>query len=285
MKRRRPGRTRHVQPPGRRISARRRRPWLKRALAWGRGPRARTSRYQVTAPALRQGVKRSPLSPRLISASLLVVAGWLVYWFVSADLFYIRGVQVEGNWRLPAADLATISGLEGVNIFWADTRAAERALEVLSDVESVRVTCGLPADCVIHLVERPASLVWRQGDAQVWIGTDGVAIPARGELPNAVVLDAVGSTALKPGDRLAPTLVAAVQELERLQPEVRAYQYSDRYGLSFKNSYGWPVRLGDGQEIATKLNLVQALADYLLDQGIAPAFVDVRYPAAPYYGE
>jgi hypothetical protein len=79
--------------------------------------------------------------------------------------------------------------------------------------------------------------------------------------------------------------VAAVKELEQLQPEVRAYQYSDRYGLSFKNSYGWPVRLGDEREIATKLNLVHALVDYLLDQGIAPAFVDVRYPEAPYYGE
>lgn len=244
-----------------------------------------SSRYQVVVPALKRRVKRRPLPSRLISASLLIVAGWLIYLFANDDAFYIRGVQAKGNWRLSEAELFVTSGLEGVNIFWANTRAAAEAIEALPDVVSARVRCGLPADCEVNLVERPASLVWQQGEARVWIGADGVAVPARGELPNAVVLDAAGSTALKPGERLNPALVAAVKELERLQPVIRVYRYSDRYGLIFENDYGWPVRLGGGEEIATKLMLLQALTDYLLNQGIEPAFIDVRYPEAPYYRE
>ncbi len=247
--------------------------------------RARTRRYPVAVPLWKRQVARSLLPPWLLSSLLLVVAGWLLYWFANDDFFYVRSVRSKGNWRLSEVELSKVSGLEGVNVFWVDTRAAERALEALSDVESARVRCGLPADCVISVVERPASLVWRQGDAQVWIGADGVAVPARGELPNAVVLDAAGSTALKPGDRLDLAVVTAVGELERLQPEVRVYQYSDRYGLSFKNAYGWQVRLGGGGAIADRLNVLHALTDYLLSQGIVPAFVDVRYPEAPYYGE
>jgi len=221
----------------------------------------------------------------LINAVLLVVAGWLLYWFSNGDLFYVNGLRIESRSRLSEAELMSIAGLEGVNIFWVDTRAAERALEALPEVESARVRCSLPAKCVVHLVEKQALFVWRQRDAEVWIATDGTVVPARGELPNAIVLDAVESTALRPGDRLDATLVAAVRDLERLQPEVRLYQYTDRYGLSFRNAYGWLVRLGHGQQTEAKLNLMWALADYLAGQGIAPAFIDVRFPEAPYYVE
>jgi cell division septal protein FtsQ len=274
MKQRRRGRTKRKRLLGRKKAA--------RSPLW----RAQMSRYPIAATAL-GGAKRQIgwrlLPPRLISASLLIVAGWLIYWFSSADLFYVRGVRVEGNWRLPEAELLAMSGLEGVNVFWADTQAATRAIAALPDVEAVQVRCGLPADCVIRLVEREALLVWRQGEAQIWIGADGTAVPARGHLPNAIVLDAAGSEALRPGERLDPVLVAAVQELERLQPSVRVYQYSDRYGLMFESAHGWPVRLGKGEEIASRLALVRALADYLSSQGIVPALVDVRYLEAPYY--
>jgi hypothetical protein len=112
-----------------------------------------------------------------------------------------------------------------------------------------------------------------------------MVLPARGPLPYAIVLDAVGSTALKPGDKLDATLVRAVEDLERLQPEIRTYLYSDDYGLSFQSAYGWQARIGHGSEIERKLNLVAGLTDHFLSHGISPVFVDVRYPDAPYYGE
>jgi hypothetical protein len=110
-----------------------------------------------------------------------------------------------------------------------------------------------------------------------------VAVRARGNLPNAIVLDAAGSAALMPGDHLDTTLVSAVRELEQLQPLVRVYGYSDRYGLSFRNARGWLVRLGQGQDVAARLALVRALTEHLASQGIEPTFIDVRYLEAPYY--
>jgi len=250
--------------------------------------RPKRHRYEIAVPAL-GGAERMAYQlqtvPRLVSGLLLVIAGWLIYWFISADLFYIQHLQLDGNWRVPEAELLTISGLDGVNIFWADTKAAEMAISALPDVESARVRCSLPAKCFVQVKERPALLVWRQGDAQIWIGADGVALPARGELPNAMVLDAVESTALRPGDSVPPTLIATVQELERLQPDVRVYQYADQFGLSFRNDFGWLVRLGHDGDVAVKLNLVYTLANYLLTQDVTPTYIDVRYPKAPYYGE
>lgn len=271
----RPGRTR--RQPSR----------LERARAWFGSSRRRRSRsvhhYQVAVPLVGKSAAQTLVPSWWVGGLLLVGLGWLIYWFSSADIFYIQHLQVEGNWRLPEAELLTISGLEGTNVFWANTGDAERAIEALPDVASACVRCTLPAHCVVTLVERPASLVWRQGDAQVWIGADGVVVPARGDLPNAIVLDASGSTALKPGQRLSPDLVAAVEALERSQPEIRVYQYSNRYGLSFRDAHGWLIRLGQGQEIERQLNVLDALAEHLQRQGITPSFVDVRFPEAPYY--
>jgi cell division septal protein FtsQ len=230
-------------------------------------------------------VHRGSTSLRLLSAALIALAGWLIYWFGSADLFYIRDLQVKGNERVSHAELMQASALAGINIFWVNPQDAEEALEALPDVASARVHCSLPADCLVELVERPVVFVWRQGDARVWIAADGTVVLARGDLPNAVVFDAVGSTALKPGDSLDLTLVSAVQQLERLQPDVRLYQYSDQYGLTFQHARGWQVRLGNGEAIETKVNLSHTLEAFLEGQGIGPAFVDVRYPEAPYYGE
>ena len=269
----------------RRSSARRKRSRIGRNVGERRSRNVRKSRYQIAVPALRQSVRGRLVSPRFIRALLLLVAGWSIYWFGSADMFYIRGLQVSGNERVSMAELTATSGLEGINVFWVDTQAVEQAIEAMPDVESARVHCNLPADCFVQVVEQQALFVWRQGDAQVWIGVDGTALPARGGMPDAVVLDAAGSTALKPGDRLDLTLVAAIEQLEQVQPNVRLYQYSEQEGLSFQNAAGWPVRLGNGQEIDTKLDLLQSLTDYLSEQGVAPAFVDVRYPEAPYYGE
>jgi len=275
---------RHNQGRRKKGSARRRRSWLGRALGL-RGPKTRTSHYEIAVPALRRDVDRRSLPPRLINALVLVVAGWLLYWFSSADLFYITGLQIKGESIFSEAELMTVAGLDGVNIFWVDTRTVERAIEALPEVEAARVRCRLPAECVVRLVEKQALFVWRQGDADVWIAAEGTVLPARGELPNAIVMDAGASTALRPGDQLDPALVAAVRDLERLQPEVRLYQFTDQYGLSFRNAYGWLVRLGHGQKTETKLNLMRALSDYLASRGIAPTFIDVRFPEAPYYVE
>jgi cell division septal protein FtsQ len=250
-----------------------------------RSTRMRTARYQVAVPTLERAEERVIVLPRIVDVLLLVVVGWLLYWFTSADLFYINGLKVEGSWRLAEVELLSKSGLQGTNVFWADTQAAEIAIRALPDVESVDVRCRLPAECVVRVSERPPSVVWRQGDAEVWVGSDGVVLPPRGALPFAIVVEAVDSTALKPGDEIDPGLVSALTELERLQPDVRVYRYSDTDGLSFWNTHGWEVRIGDGHRIQSKLELADALTRHFLERGITPTFVDVRFPEAPFYKE
>jgi cell division septal protein FtsQ len=221
----------------------------------------------------------------LVNTLILVVAGWLFYWFSSAEIFYVHNLEFKDRERLPEMTLATASGLEGMNIFWVNTEVAERGIEALPEVKSARVRCRLPANCIVHVVEHDPLYIWRQGDAQVWIGGGGIVLPAHGELPNAIVLDAVGSTALKPGDEIDSTLLASITTLEWKQPEVRLYQYDEQHGLTFRNALGWEVRLGHDGDIGSKLDLLKEITAYLQDKGIVPTFVDIRYLEAPYYGQ
>jgi hypothetical protein len=251
----------------------------------GRRSKRLATHYQVAAPVLGGRIARGRLSPRMLDMILLLVLGWLLYWLVTADVFYVSGLNVKGSGRVSEAELLVASGLSGIHIFWADADAAAQGIEALPDVESAQVQCRLPAKCTVTLAEARSLLVWRQGDAQVWIGADGQVLPARGDLPHGIVVDAVGSTALRPGDRVDPGLVEGVLELDRLLPNVQEYQYSEDHGLSFRNDRGWEIRLGIGPEMETRLGLAQAFEEYFQSQGITPSFLDLRFPEAPYYGE
>jgi cell division septal protein FtsQ len=244
-----------------------------------------TSRHEAAMPPLRREVDRGWSPARLLSLLLLITSGWLFYWFSTNEMFYVRSVQVEGSERVQEAELLSISDLDGINIFWVDTRAAEMAIEELPDIASARVRCGLPADCTLHLVERQPLFVWLQGDARAWIGADGTVLPARGDFDEAIVLDAGTSTALKPGDQVDLELVTAVEQLHKLNPEIRTYQFSKEYGLTYRNVHGWMVRLGLEPPMEAKLGVLEVLTEHLVSQGITPSFVDVRYPEAPFYRE
>jgi cell division septal protein FtsQ len=259
--------------------------WLGRVLGFGRGKRTHTMHYEVAVPAARRNLSRQLFPARLFSLLLMAVAAWLLYSFNNSDIFYVNDLTIEGNNRLTAEDLLATSDLLGMNVFWINTYEAVEAIEALPYVESARMHCGIPARCVIQLEERSPLFVWRQGDAQVWISSDGTVLPVRGELSDSIVLDAGAGRALKPGDHLDQNVVLAVEELSRLKPEVKAYQYSDQFGLAFVNDHGWPVRLGDGADIGVKLKVLNAVTDYLVNDGITPAFIDVQYPDAPFYGE
>ncbi|RMF35087.1 MAG: FtsQ-type POTRA domain-containing protein [Chloroflexi bacterium] len=251
--------------------------------------RSRYTRYEITAPVAlgvqpaREQARPAGGASRLVAAAMLVAGVWLLYLFGTQDAFFISEVEVRGNQRVTVEEIVAASGLRDLNIFWADPReVATRVREALPDLTEVRVRCGLPARCRITVVERPPLLVWRQGEARIWIGADGVAVPARGERPGMMVVESPGGT-LRPGERLDPRIVETALQLHDLLPPGTVVQYTARYGFTFVDRRGWVVRLGVGEDMALKLTVLEALAQELTAQGVRPAFVDLRYLEAPYY--
>lgn len=95
----------------------------------------------------------------VVAASVLVAWGMRRY-LHSSPRFAIRTVEVGGNVRRTAHQIAKRAGLEvGQNIFALELTAAQAAIESDEWIERAEVTRELPGTVRVHVVEREARAV------------------------------------------------------------------------------------------------------------------------------
>jgi len=222
---------------------------------------------------------------RLVSLTMLATAVLAGVWIGFDGTFYISVPRVTGQARVPVEDIARASGLIGLHIAWANSAEVEsRLLEALPSLRAARVTCSLPADCIIAVAEREPFLAWRWGDALVWVDQDGVVYSARSGMQDVLTIESSDVQPPPPGRRVDPDLMTAILSAAQALPEVRTLRVSAARGLEFTDASGYPVYLGTGTNMADRVAVWRALSEDLASRGIQPAYVDVRFPLAPYYG-
>ncbi|HLF29169.1 MAG TPA: cell division protein FtsQ/DivIB [Anaerolineae bacterium] len=263
-------------------------------------PKATYRRYAaVMAPAVRS--VREPVSskrrlqqaearewdrPRAVSASLVVLVALLSAWVGFGDTFYVPIPKVIGNALVPAEEIVASSGLTGLHVAWVSSPAIRSALlHRTPALREARVSCALPADCSIAVVEREPLFAWRWGQAQVWVDAAGIVFPAYGRLPDLLTIESSDVQLPQPGRSVDPKLLTAIVSIAQALPEVRAYRYSAARGLEFTDREGYPVYLGSGSNMADRVLVWRILRDDLAARSLKPAYVDVRFPLAPYYGK
>ncbi len=234
------------------------------------------------------GGRARPAAPSISISSTGVLAFFgvflvgLVLWFAFSPRFYVTGATIAGAERIPAETIFAASGLANRHILWADGRAAERRiLEALPSVERVQAVCLLPARCIIVVTERAATVAWESDGAYYWVDAAGGAFPAQGPLEGRWLVrgplptDARG---LVPQD-----VLIGLEELERLGLPPSPILYRPGRGLVLEDPAGWRVVVGQGTGMERRLQVYLKVRAHLLERGIHPRFVDVRFPDAPYY--
>jgi hypothetical protein len=108
-------------------------------------------------------------------------------------------------------------------------------------------------------------------------------LPARGELIEATVIVDVDERPIQPGDRVDPQVIAGAQKLCSLIPGLTTVQYASYTGISFQSEQGWPIYLGQGEDIEQKVAIMKALLQEVAAKGSPPQFVDLRFKGRPYY--
>jgi hypothetical protein len=225
---------------------------------------------------------------RMIAAALLVVLIAAAAWLGLDDRFYVMKLSVIGAARTPPLEVANTSGLVGMHIFWVNAAEAEaRLLRSLPALKSARVTCQLPAQCSIEVVERTPLIAWQYGQAVTWVDADGATFNARAAQPdlNLITIEAAQGPALIAGQPADPKVIAAAVSVAQALPGVRRYRYGGAHGLEFDDERGFPVYLGLANDMRDRVMIWQALRENLIARGVQPKFVDIRYPLAPFYGE
>lgn len=226
--------------------------------------------------------------PRVVAAGLLAVLAALMLWIGLDGTFYVSRLTVTGVTRTPPLDVANMSGLVGTHIFWVNAADAEMTLlKANPALKSAQITCKLPANCHIAVVERTPVVAWRYGDMVTWVAADGEtfnAEPTPADL-KLVTIEAVQGPALIAGRPADPKVIAAALSVAQALPSVRSYRYSGAYGLEFNDPRGFPVYLGLAEDMTDRVMVWKALRDSLEAREVLPKFVDIRYPLAPYYSE
>jgi hypothetical protein len=206
----------------------------------------------------------------------------LVLWFAFSPQFYVTSAQVVGAQRVPPQAIFAASGLQRLHILWANPRAAERRiLENIPSIERARVSCQLPARCVIAVTEREVMAAWEQGGVYYWVDRAGGAFPAAGPLEGEWRVS--GPIPTDKRGLVVQDVLVGLEELERLGVRPGPILYRPGRGLVLEDPAGWRVVVGQGTGMARRLQVYMKIRAHLVAKGITPRFVDVRFPDAPYY--
>lgn len=226
--------------------------------------------------------------------ALAVAAGALALWLAWDSRFYVYDAEVVGTRQLSPGALFEASGLNGLHILWARPGAIEsELLEAFPSLESVSVSCSLPSECTISVVERQPRVLWYDQDEMWWIDEEGAVFSANDEGgspegANAAAGWWVVRGPLPRGDdgNLEERVRVALTELWTSGRDVPTeYTYESDRGLSFTDRRGWRVIVGRGSGMDERLAALERLTAHLESNGVTPAFVDVRFPKAPYYSQ
>jgi len=250
-----------------------------------RGSRRRQN-FRQSVPLVLGGrttARPAPARPAAMLGSMggIALLG-LVLWFAFSPQFYVTSAQVVGAQRVPPQAIFAASGLQRLHILWANPRAAERRiLENIPSIERARVSCQLPARCVIAVTEREVMAAWEQGGVYYWVDRAGGAFPAAGPLEGKWQVS--GPIPTDKRGLVVQDVLVGLEELERLGVRPGPVLYRPGRGLVLEDPAGWRVVVGQGTGMARRLQVYMKIRAHLVAKGITPRFVDVRFPDAPYY--
>jgi len=242
------------------------------------------------APAL----PRIRVGWRLLSFFLVALIGAGIYFAWTLPQFRVPAATLVGNQMLSAEEVESVLRLNGAPVFLVVPADAENALRLnFPEITSVKVSVELPNKVVATITERQPVIRWEQDGAYAWVDAEGVAFRPRGEMGGLVVVSASGSppAGLKSeGDPLAPVPFVSAQIIESIRllashvPQGSVLLYNPKFGMGWVDARGWTVWFGSkSAETDVKLRVYEALVASLAQRGIAPSFINVAYPGAPYY--
>jgi len=85
-------------------------------------------------------------------------------------------------------------------------------------------------------------------------------------------------------EQLDSKLFASIKHLSSLLPQGTILIYNNSQGLGWYAEEGWRVYVGTWlDDLDTKIEVYEAIVDYLARQGITPGMISVAQVNAPYY--
>lgn len=231
---------------------------------------------------------------RMLSFLFSMLLATAIYAAWNLPQFQAAPAEVTGNRYISADDIRAVVNSGGQLIFTVVPSELELRLhQNFPELLAVQVHVGLPNQMSVVVSERTPTILWEQGDGYTWIDDTGVAFRPRGDAQELITVKAAASPppglpaatdSPAPAPFVSPDMVSAIKILAQQVPSGGSIVYDAHYGLGWVDPRGWQVFFGSGsRQMPARLSVYQALLGLFQQQGIAPSFVNVQFPTAPYY--
>lgn len=255
------------------------------SLGQRRAARRARKRSQVTRASAPRTQRRfslfSLMSWRLVSGVIVIGLIAVLYLFLTADAFFVSAVGIGGERYLTREEIFRYSDVAQQHIFWVDADDVEARLEAVPNIADAQVLIGWPPDMVqLLVVEREPALIWEQ-EIRVWVDVNGIVMKLRedrSDLLRIVVQDVEEPIAV--GQVIPRTIVDGALQLKRRYPDISVLLYDSLTGLGHRDTRGWTVWFGTGEDIDTKLLVYNALVEEIYPD-IQPGEIDMSDPDRP----
>jgi len=220
---------------------------------------------------------------KLSGVAILALLAWCVYVLFSTSIFFIYGADIAGNMAVTTQEIYTASDIDSQSVFWISSTEVANRVMALPNIKSAVVTVSLPANVAIKVVERQPELLWQTGDTVWWVDQEGTIVPPKEEVEGMLRIIDDDHQPLEPGHQIDLSIVRGARRLRLFAPDVSLIRYSRANGLTVATPEGWPVFLGDGEEIKAKLVVLTSVLADLKERNVAPAYIDMRDPLRPVF--
>jgi cell division septal protein FtsQ len=221
--------------------------------------------------------------PQTVGVALLVLLAATLALLFSSDAYFVRGADIHGFTWLSPGTIYQIAGIDGVSIFYLDPTTIANKIKGMAAVESASVTCRLPNQVAIQLVERTPLAVWQTGGVQYWVDGQGVLFERGGDLPDPTIIVEQDAVQRSPGERVDRRVVQTAVGLSAHLQGARIYAYSALDGISFDLPDDLRVLMPTDEDSGTMVTALQSLREYIASQGQKPHLIDLRYGNHPYW--
>ncbi len=274
-----PARKRRKVQSNQQLSLRARLGQLERRLT-ERRPRPQTPKAAVRAAPRKAATAHVPWR-RLLMLPLLVAATFALLEFLTREQFYVYSAQIQGNRRVPAAEIYAASQIDKQHIFWVRPNLAAARVMDLPGIADAHVSMALPSTVTIEVQEREPLVAVQTISMTTWFAADGTRLPQAGSEPPLLLIDPEGVASTDQGELRAQVL-ADLQALHAGMPDLTTIDYGAQEGLTFQSPDGYTVYLGSQGNVAAKLDLLQSVQVQIASREAAPKVVDLRVDGNAY---
>lgn len=217
---------------------------------------------------------------------LLVLAVLSGAAYLGYRVFKIKEIAVEGNSAFTQEQIVNLSGIHlEDNLFLLRTNEIKAGIEanpylVLTEVQRV-----LPDKIVLHVQEKKVAAAVPLGGQYAYIDGEGTVLEIANEAGSYPIANGMGPTGANLGEKLAgptdyqwhvfQTVLLPVMQTAEISEHITGIELSEPTAVTLSTKQGITIRIGDEENMETKLQWLKTLLPRLIDAGKRFGTLDV----------